>query len=109
MKTFPESTKNFHHTENSFQDYHFKTKEVAEATSFSHLPSGTLPFPSVLTPSHHYRANHTSHHTQNPRHQIIRQLREKRIQTQREKYSGKKISAHHKSLNRKSLNHSTLK
>ena len=38
MKTFLKSAKNFHHTENLFQDRHFKTKEVAKATSFSHLP-----------------------------------------------------------------------
>ena len=38
MKTFPQSAINFHHTENLFQDSHFKIKEVAVATSFSHLP-----------------------------------------------------------------------
>ena len=28
------------------------------------LSSGTFPFPSILTPSHHDRANHSSHDTQ---------------------------------------------
>ena len=49
-------------------------------------PSGTLPFPSVFAPSLHNRTAHTSHDAQNSCHQIIRQLREKCIQTQREKY-----------------------
>ena len=71
-----------------------KPKGAAEATPFS-SPLGTFPLPSVLTPSHHDRANHSSHDTQHPRHEIIRHLREKSIKPQREKYSGKKVHAHH--------------
>ena len=61
-------------------------------------PSGTLPFPSVFAPSHYNRTDHTSHDAQNSCHQILRQLREKCIPTQREKYSGKKIKTFNRSV-----------
>ena len=38
------------------------------------LSSGTFPLPSILTPSHHDRANHSSHDTQHPCHEIISYL-----------------------------------
>ena len=59
------------------------------------LPFTSMLFPSTFAPSHHDRANHSSHDTQHPRHEIIRHLREKSIKPQREKYSGKKVHAHH--------------
>ncbi len=91
MKTSSKLDQSFHHDENS---PHFTNQRGSRSHPFL-LSSGTFPFPSILTPSHHNRANHSSHDTQHPRNEIISHPREESIKSQREKYSGKKVHAYH--------------